>query len=117
MAAKKEWVDVAPFLERVCDGMYPGEMLHGEHFSLHNAMLAIEIGDEKMDLGCRGRGEADPRSVEQLIEDGHAPVVFENPATLIALLDRLLEMEAMWHNGSMLPQTVYTSLYMLTLQR
>jgi hypothetical protein len=39
------------------------------------------------------------------------------PAQLLALLDRLLAMEATWHAGAMLPLSVFTSLYMLDVDR
>ena len=45
------WLDAQPFLARVCEGMAMGELLHGEGFSLLEAMTAIEIGDAKRDIG------------------------------------------------------------------
>lgn len=43
-----QFLDVQPFLERVCDQLAVGELLHGESFSLFESMTAIEIGDPKM---------------------------------------------------------------------
>lgn len=108
-----EYVDVQPLLDRVCGGLAPGELLAAEGFSLHDAMTAIEIGDLKMDFGHRTEEVA---SAEELIAAGQAPTELPVPQ-LLALLDRLLAMEATWHTGSMLPLTVFTSLYMLDTDR
>lgn len=105
-----QWLDAQPFLARVCDGMALGELLHGENFSLFDSMTAIEIGDVKMDIGLRR--DAGVPTAEELVASGAAPLDLPPPA-LLALMDRLLAMEATWHGGAMLPQTVYSSLYML----
>lgn len=107
------YLDVQPFLQQVCDGMAVGELLCGDHFSLQDAMIAIEIGDPKMDVGLR-RG--DPRSADELIAAGLAPVDLSLEAQL-AVVDRLMSMEATWHSGVMLSQTVFTSLYLLDTAR
>ena len=106
-------IDVQPFLQQVCDGMAVGELLCGDTFNLHDAMIAIEIGDPKMDVGLR-RGDA--RSAAQLIADGLAPVTLSLQQQ-VAVADRLLCMEATWHAGIMLSQTVFTSLYTLDTAR
>lgn len=105
-----KWLDCQPFLARVCDGMALGELLHGENFSLYDSMTAIEIGDVKMDIGLRR--DAGVPTAEELVASGAAPLDLP-PTALLALMDRLLAMEATWHSGAMLPQTVYSSLYML----
>lgn len=97
---------VAPFSQ-------VGELLHGENFILHDAMVAIEIGDPKMDVGLR-RG--DTRTAAELIAAGAAPA--DLPLrTQLAVLDRLFCMEATWQTGIMLSQTVFTSLYVLEPER
>ena len=93
--------------------MAVGELLAAESFSLHDSMQAIEIGDPKMDIGLR---REEVGTAEQLIAAGQAPVELP-PAQLLALLDRLLAMEATWHTGAMLPLSVFTSLYMLDVDR
>jgi hypothetical protein len=109
-----EWLDAQPFLARVCDGMRVGELLHTEEFSLFDSMTAIEIGDIKMDIGMRRDEEVG--TAEDLIAQGNAPLDLL-PRQLLAVMDRLLVLEATWHTGSMLPQTVFTSLYMLQIDR
>ena len=84
---------------------------------LHPALVtqsAIEIGDPKMDLGARRH--QDVGTPEELIASGHAPIDLSAPQ-LLNLMDQLMVMEAAWHGGGMLPQTVFTSLYMLQTDR
>jgi len=107
------YLDVQPLLREVCEGMAVGELLAAESFNLQDAMTAIEIGDIKMDVGLR-RGEV--RSAGELIAEGLAPVDLE-PVTLLAVMDRLMAMEATWHLGSLLPQTIFTCLYLLEPDR
>jgi N-alpha-acetyltransferase 35, NatC auxiliary subunit len=108
-----EHLDVQPFLQSVCDGMQVDELLCQDNFNLHDAMIAIEIGDPKMDVGLR-RG--DTRSLEELIAAGLAPVDISLELQL-AVIDRLMCMESTWHNGVVLSQTVFTSLYLLDTER
>jgi hypothetical protein len=112
--AEPEWLDAQPLLERVCGGMAAGELLHGPSFSLFESTTAIEIGDPKMDIGLHRAQET--RSAEELIAGGAAPVVLP-PPQLLAVMDQLLCLEATWHTGSMMPQTVFASLYMLQPDR
>lgn len=109
-----QWLDLQPFLERVCDQMSVGELLHDESFSLFESMTAIEIGDPKMDLGLRKHQDVD--TPEELIEAGQAPIDL-SAQQLLGLMDRLMVLEAAWHHGALLPQTVFTSLYMLQIDR
>lgn len=107
------YIDVQPLLKDVCEGLAVGELLAAETFNLHEAMNAIEIGDAKMDVGMR-QGEVRPAA--ELINDGQAPINLA-PADLLALLDRLMAMEVTWYTGALLPQTVFTSLYILDTNR
>jgi N-alpha-acetyltransferase 35, NatC auxiliary subunit len=102
-------VDVQPLLSAAQSALDIGELVAADTFRLHDAMLAIEIGDPKMDVGLR---TGDSRSAAQRIAAGEAPTDL-SPEAMQTVLDRLLAMEATWHTGSMLPQTVFTSLYLL----
>jgi hypothetical protein len=113
-APAQQWLDAQPLLRRVCAGMAVGELLHGPSFSLFDSTTAIEIGDPKMDIGLHRSEETG--TAEELIAAGGAPVALP-PRVLLALMDRLLRLEATWHAGSMLPMTVFTSLHMLQPDR
>jgi N-alpha-acetyltransferase 35, NatC auxiliary subunit len=126
-----------PFLATVCERMRLGELLHGENFSLFESMSAVEIGaprrtftfcdkhvrvsvdhgsrcstfpagDPKMDAGLLSTNP----TADELIEQGAAPLHLDAAQT-IAVVDRLLRLEALWHAGYPLAQTIFTSLYML----
>ncbi|KAK2080809.1 hypothetical protein QBZ16_000663 [Prototheca wickerhamii] len=107
------WVDATGFIDQTCAELGPEELVHGENFSLYEAMLAIEIGDSRMDIGMK-RGETPPAEV--LLAQGRAPVDLE-PAQMEALAMQLLQAETTWHQGALLPATVFSSLYMLDLDR
>lgn len=109
-----EYVDIGPLLARAAAAL-PCEkdtVLHTDGFSLFEAMSAVEIGNEKMDVGL----QAVPMTLDQLLEAGAAPTEL-SPQQTLAVMDRLFEMEATWHNGGSLAQTVYTCLYMLRPER
>lgn len=65
-----------------------------------------------MDAGA----DREVRSVEQLVAAGGAPTSLDG-SRVIAVMDRLLCLEAAWHLGHFLPQSVYTCLYMLLPDR
>lgn len=68
----------------------------------------MEVGNDKMDAAARS--EAKPCAPES------APV--DMPLQqLLATLDQLMVMEASWHAGNALAQTVFTSLHMLNVER
>lgn len=61
---------------------------------------------------------ADPtcKTAEALIVAGSAPAQLSD-AQVLAMMDRLAALEAAWHAGHFLPQSVYTCLYMLLPDR
>ena len=44
-------VEVTDVLGRACESMKPGQLIHTETFTLLEALSAIEIGDQKVDIG------------------------------------------------------------------
>lgn len=64
-----QWIDVAPFLESVCEVMSLGEMINAEDFSLSHTMSAVVIGAPKMDPGMVKQNNA-----AELIQKGLAPL-------------------------------------------
>ena len=107
------WFDVQATLQAAAGQLQPGEMLQAEHFNLFEAMSAVEIGDPKMDAGL---DTASPPTPDQLIEQGLASLELSHQQHL-AILDQLAAMQASWHVGNSLAQTVFVCLYMLKPNR
>ena len=109
LQADQCWLDVQPALREVSAQLQHGEMLHSDHFSLFEAMSAVQIGDPKMDAGLDA---ANAPTAQALVEQGLAPLSL-TPPQLIATMDQLTTMQASWHAGNTLAQTVFVCLYML----
>ena len=109
-----EYIDIAPLLSRAAAALKSdvNTVIHGEAFSLFEAMSAVECGNTKMDVGM----QAAPKTLDQLIEEGMAPTEL-SPKQTLAVMDRLFEMEATWMAGGSLAQTVFSCLYMLRPER
>ncbi|CAI5521264.1 unnamed protein product [Closterium sp. Naga37s-1] len=117
------WRDADAALAAACAELQSGELLHGESFSLFEAMAALQMMDPKMDAGMGGgkgegggEGQAGARgeveSVGEAVERGLLPLPL--PAhRIVDLCDALLCAEATWHSGHSLPQTVFTCAYLL----
>ncbi|PNW82946.1 hypothetical protein CHLRE_06g300650v5 [Chlamydomonas reinhardtii] len=110
-------IDVAGLLQAARHDMKVGQMIHGEAFSLFEAMSALEAGNPKMDAAASPA--ADRPTLDALLADLDltAPLADLGAAGLLAVLDQLLAMEASWHTGSSAMQTVYGCLYMLRMER
>ncbi len=107
------WFDVQSILQAAASQLQPGEMLQAEHFNLFEAMSAVEVGDPKMDAGLDTATAPTP---DQLVEQRLAPLELSHQQ-LIAILDQLAAMQASWHVGNSLAQTVFVCLYMLKPDR
>ena len=86
-----------------------GGLLHGPLFSLHDAMLAVELGDPKLDAGARGGRGAGAVATP--------PTAPPTPAAAAAALDDLAAQEAAWHAGGSLSTTLLTHPWMLWPER
>ncbi|CAG7846743.1 SubName: Full=Uncharacterized protein {ECO:0000313/EMBL:CCA72810.1} [Serendipita indica DSM 11827] len=96
------FIDVAPvFLEAAAD-IGEESMISIENFTLHDAMMAIEIMDPRMDSGIER--DAYPR---QRFDPYQALL----PEEVCWIIDRMFAAETAWHTGHSLAQTVYTCLY------
>lgn len=94
-----------------------GQLLHGEAFSLFEAMSALEVGNPKMDAAAATAAAAEPPSLAALLADP-AAAPLELPAPLLlAVLDRLAALEASWQCGGSAMQTVFSCLYMMNIDR
>ena len=109
LQAEERWLDVQPALQAVSAQLQHGDMLHSHHFSLFEAMSAVEIGDPKMDAGLDA---ANAPTAQALVDRGLAPLTL-TPRQLIASMDQLTRLQASWHAGNTLAQTVFVCLYML----
>ena len=113
-----EWLDLQPFLQRVQRDLRPGQLIHGEHFSLFEAMCALEVGNPKTDAAAR---TANPHMPEQP-RDRAASLAQLAPmevtaAQVLDVHDRLMASEVSWQRGHTLPQTVFSCLYLLYPER
>lgn len=106
--------NVEAVLERIRLDLDVGQLFASPAFDLTNAMTAMEIGDPKMDPGMH---RYDQKTLSERIASGEAPVYFDNAIDMLAIMDRLLQLEIGWHDHYMLPQTVYTCLYMMDMER
>ncbi|CAM9628360.1 unnamed protein product, partial [Choristocarpus tenellus] len=133
----EEWQDITALCKEAAAELGPDEMIHGSHFSLFDAMSALELMDPKMDKPLPAL-----QSLESRIEDGVLPRKLENfshrlkPSTppvisssatdeallgnetispaevLLGVLDGMVVCEIAWHEGGTLPETLYTCLYL-----
>ena len=107
------WCNAQSVLHEITDQLQHGQMFHAEHFSLFEAMSAVEIGDPKMDAGLDTAAAPTP---DELIDRGLAPLNLST-SQLVACLDHLAAMQASWHSGNSIAQTVFVCLYMLKPDR
>ena len=105
-----DFVGIRPLLAAACEQLDVGEMVQSSTFNLFEAMSAVEIGNPKMDAGARPKVARAPLHARPL------PLDLSKPQ-LLAWMDRLLALEATWHIGGALAQTVYTSLHMMQIGR
>ncbi|CAL8468026.1 g7565 [Coccomyxa elongata] len=100
------WLDIEALIQDAAEELQEGELLHDEHFSLYEAMSAVEIGDPKLDAGMCTTSESS--SIREVV-----PAASLSSSDALAVADRLFAAEATWHQGSNLAQTVLTCLYIL----
>jgi hypothetical protein len=104
-----DFVGLKPLLDAACQQLDVGEMVSSSTFSLFDAMSAVEVGNPKMDAGAR------PKARTPL---GERPLPLDlTKAQLVSWMDHLLCLEATWHVGGALAQTVYSSIHMMQIAR
>lgn len=108
-------VNIKQLLEDARAQLEVGELLASSAFDLQTAMTAREIGDPKMDR-CGSASDADLRSCAERIAAGEGRLDLQE-SEVLAVMDRLLQMEIGWHDRFFLCQTVYTSLYTSSVGR
>lgn len=113
-------VEVTPLLRAAAGGLGVGELLQIPAFSLFEAMSAMEIGHEKMDPGVgggRGGGAAAAAEEGGLLAAAMAAVRDGGDEQLLRVFDHLLAQEATHLSGGGLANTVYSSLFMMEIDR
>lgn len=91
-----DYVNITGLLAKASEALPVGQMVQTETFSLFEAMSAVEIGNPKMDATASGAEQ--PKTIDALIDEGLAPVDL-TPDQVLAVMDRLLAMEATWCTG------------------
>lgn len=109
-----EWLDITEQFKQAASQLSPGELVHDVHFSLFDAMSAIELADPKMDGMVQWRQFPDyPLSLKEAIKNGYVRADGHSNRTLIGVFDEILACMATWLEGHTLAQTVFTCLYLL----
>ena len=95
--SKEGWSDITELLSSAAAEMSLGEMVHGESFSLFEAMSALELMDPKMDSGMQSA-----RVVPVIERVRSGALCFQpwprqclNAARTICVMDRALALETL----------------------
>ena len=111
---KTEWRDITEPLSLAVQHLTPGELVQEKHFSLFDAMSAVELMDPKMDAWMQWGGFVSyPRTVPEAIERGLLKMDGHTSAELVGIIDEVFACVATWLEGHTLAQTVFTCLYLL----
>ncbi|KAI5358003.1 Putative alpha-acetyltransferase 35, NatC auxiliary subunit [Septoria linicola] len=86
----------------------PGELVKDEYFTLFEAVGALEIMDPKMDSGYV---EPDDSFEPEYQVDVEEP----SPAETLWIMDEIMRLEVLFHEGYPLSQNVFTSLHIFKL--
>ena len=111
---KMEWVDITEQFKRAATMLDHGALVHGPHFSLFDAMSAIELADPKMDGMVQWSQYPNyPMSLKEALKEGFVQSDGHSNRVLIGIFDEILACMATWLEGHTLAQTVFTCLYVL----
>lgn len=91
--------------------MQIGQLIHGEAFSLFEAMSAVELGNAKMDSAAAQAAEPEA----QMASAEAAPASLSDDE-LAAVLDHLVLLEASWFAGNSFMQTVASCRYFASVE-
>ncbi|RKP06984.1 Mak10 subunit, NatC N-terminal acetyltransferase-domain-containing protein [Thamnocephalis sphaerospora] len=101
------FVDATKLLQDATQEMHVGELLSANGYSLWELMSTIVIMDPRMDTGL----DVSPdEAASEAAFDPNGPLDVEQ---LIAIIDRLLVLEATWLSGHLLAQTLFTSRHLM----
>eukprot|EP00808_Paulinella_micropora_P029596 g2255.t1 len=103
-----KYEDITDFLKEVAPGMEIGQMIHSESFDLHESISALELMDAKMDAGIN---PGQVMSYERALKEGKLSKEMTAHETL-ALMDGCMALEATWHAGHSIVDTLVPCLYL-----
>lgn len=123
-------ISIDDLLDAAASALPFGGLLHGPLFSLHDAMLAVEVGDPKLDAGAARAGEEASEedrggAMQSASSSTSTTTSTSTPAAsscglsatdAVAALDGLVAAEAAWLAGGCLETTILTCLFMLRPQ-
>ena len=92
------WHDILPLLDSASDEMTLGDLLHGDHFHLQEAMSALEMGDPQMD----SMASAEPEAPAPSLPPENVPV-----ADIIGVLDEVVCYEHAWYSSFPLAHSLF----------
>lgn len=111
---KTKWLDVTECFIQAAESLAPGELIQEAHFSLFDAMSAIELMDTKMDASLQWNTfQQYPRTLNEAVKKGILKLDGHTPTELIGIIDEVFACVATWLEGHTLAQTVFTCLYLL----
>ncbi|KAL4812335.1 Mak10 subunit, NatC N-terminal acetyltransferase-domain-containing protein [Aspergillus spinulosporus] len=99
--------DITEEFTQAASKLKTGQLVKDEHFTLFEAVGALEIMDPKMDSGYLG-----PEEKGQGLEDDYNILRELTPEEVVWIMDELFCHEMAWHMGHPLSQTLFTSLYL-----
>lgn len=107
------WQEVESVLQTASSKLKQGELLHGDDFSLQRTMTAVVVGSSRMDT-LSGNDSQDPY---ELAKTDAASVVNLSFEEKLYIMDRLLTLQASFHEGTGLGRSLYTCLYLFNIER
>ncbi|KAI1382762.1 Mak10-domain-containing protein [Hypoxylon trugodes] len=99
--------DITKKFQSAVKALAPGDLHKDDHFTLFEAVAALEIMDPKMDSGVLAEGE----SLDEEYDVSRDLL----PEEILGIIDQLLCLEMAWHLGYPLSQTLFTSIYVEAL--
>uniref|UniRef100_A0A1I7Y9N1 Protein MAK10 homolog n=1 Tax=Steinernema glaseri TaxID=37863 RepID=A0A1I7Y9N1_9BILA len=102
-------VDITDKFEKACRELQVGQLVKSAYFNPYEAMSAIEMMDEKMDVGMK-KLDLDSLHLNRAIETGRINVENMPRSEIIATMDCTFAAMASWLNGQSLDQTLFTNI-------
>ncbi|KAK0410291.1 hypothetical protein QR680_005047 [Steinernema hermaphroditum] len=102
-------LDITDRFERACRDLSVGQLVKASTFNPYEAMSAIEIMDQKMDVGMK-KLELDSLSLQRAIETRRVTAESMPRNEMIATMDCTIAALASWLNGQSLDTSLFTNI-------